>query len=789
MGGAGRRLCLVGIAGLLALGLSGILAGVAPASYRRACPLPAQPTEPTCGALINTDAQPVSQRQLVKAQVDAPTQAQAQAALPGYGPAELRSAYNLETASADLGRGQTVALVENFDDPNLEGDLATYRNEFGLPPCTRSNGCFAKINQEGNSSPLAPPVPLSSGWSVEQALDADMVSAICPNCHILVVEANTFPDLATAVNTAVAAGALYISNSWGIEESHFQGDPSGARFYFDHPGVVMTVSAGDEPGTRWPAVVPYVTAVGGTTLRPDPSSPRGWSETVWSETGSGCSRFESKPEWEIQGDGCGNRAQNDVAAVGNPNTGVAVYDTYLLGGWAEIGGTSASSPIVAAVYALAGRPTAGTYPASYPYARPSDLYDVVSGASGTCTKGFLCEAGPGYDGPSGLGTPDGTLAFTDHSPTGTALESSSGSSQLGQPVTFTATVTSSEGGPTPTGTVTFRDGSAVLGEGPVTLDGSGQASLSTSSLPAGDRSISAAYEGDESDAPSVSAPFEELVIGPPEARIVTPAEGATYTPGQAVKADYGCTEATGGPGIASCTGTVAAGFPIDTSAEGDHTFTVTATSEDGQHATAASTYLVAETPTASIAAPPGGGTYTVGESVPTTFSCAEGGAGPGLSSCDDSDGTGTADGGSGRLDTSTPGDHTYTVTATSGDGLIATASIAYTVTAPPATPPPPTSMPTPSPGPPVTGPPGTKMTRTRIDPSGRSATFGFTAIGTAGHFQCRLRRPHGEAKFGSCSSPKTYRHLKPGRYVFSVRAIGPGGSDPTPATRRFRMGR
>jgi hypothetical protein len=157
-----------------------------------------------------------------------------------------------------------------------------------------------------------------------------------------------------------------------------------------------------------------VTSVGGTSLVQARGTARGWSETAWNQsgaTGSGCSAYEAKPGWQLD-TGCSHRTDNDVAADADPNTGVAVYDTY--GGdhgWGVFGGTSVGSPIIAATYALAGAPGAGANPAQYPYLHPGGLYDVTSGSDGSCGGSYLCTAKVGYDGPTGWGTPDGTGAF------------------------------------------------------------------------------------------------------------------------------------------------------------------------------------------------------------------------------------------------------------------------------------------------------------------------------------------------------------------------------------------
>jgi subtilase family serine protease len=324
----------------------------------------------------------------------------------GYGPDDLQSAYNLPSSTA--GSGRTVAIVDAYDDPNAEKDLGVYRAQYGLSACTTANGCFKKVNQSGGSkAPRA-----NGGWAQEISLDLDMVSAICPDCHILLVEATSasMTNLGAAVNTAAAAGVTAISNSYGGSES--SSDINYDETYFNHPGVTITASSGDNGyGVEYPAASQYVTAVGGTSLKRD-SSTRGWSETAWNGAGSGCSKYDPKPTWQSDPTGlCGKRAVADVSAIADPNTGVAVYDSYTyqgVSGWLVFGGTSVASPVIASVYALSGSPAAG--PGSL-YANQSALNDVTTGSNGSCSGSALCTAGSGWDGPTGLGTPNGTSAF------------------------------------------------------------------------------------------------------------------------------------------------------------------------------------------------------------------------------------------------------------------------------------------------------------------------------------------------------------------------------------------
>jgi hypothetical protein len=346
-----------------------------------------------------------------KAQV----QASPQATPSGFGPTNLQSAYALPSSSA--GSGQRVYIVDAYDDPNAASDLSAYRSQFGLPACTTANGCFQKLNQNGATSPLPTG---DQDWAGEISLDLDMVSAVCPNCGITLIEANDASDnLFTAVKEAATLGAKFVSMSWGGPEGGTESSYDST--YFKSSGVVYTASTGDgaySAGVIYPATSVDTVAVGGTALK-TASNSRGWTESVWKTsssegTGSGCSSDEAKPAWQsiISSSTCSKRADSDVSAVADPATGVAVYQTYGGSGWAVYGGTSAAAPIIASTYALAGAPASSDKPGSFPYAHTGNLNDVTSGNNGSCSPSLLCTAAAGWDGPTGLGTPNGIAAFT-----------------------------------------------------------------------------------------------------------------------------------------------------------------------------------------------------------------------------------------------------------------------------------------------------------------------------------------------------------------------------------------
>jgi subtilase family serine protease len=340
----------------------------------------------------------------------------------GLGPAQIQSAYKLSGLTSG---GKTVAIVDAYNDPNAASDLAKFRSTYGLAPCTVANGCFKQVNENGATSQL----PSGDyGWAEEESLDLDAVSSACPDCHILLVEASSAntADLDKAENTAAtSSGVVAVSNSWGGSEasSELTDDAN-----FNHPGVAIVASAGDSGyGTSWPAVSRYVTSAGGTTLT-QASNARGWSESVWSGSGSGCSSYEPKPSWQAD-TGCAKRTDNDVAADADPNSGLGVYDTYNscgtssfcdlliqlglvqgLDGWTQVGGTSLSSPLIASVYALAGNTGSITY-GNWSYSHTSSLFDVTAGSDGTCSPSYLCTAQAGYDAPTGNGTPNGVGGF------------------------------------------------------------------------------------------------------------------------------------------------------------------------------------------------------------------------------------------------------------------------------------------------------------------------------------------------------------------------------------------
>jgi len=322
----------------------------------------------------------------------------------GYVSADLRTAYGL------LGKDgtATVAVVDAYASPNAAADLAAYRAATGLPALNA--GQFTQFNQSGGSISS---VPSDVGWGQEEMLDLEMVSAICPSCKIIYVGGNDaqFTSLGAAVDTAVAKGASVVSNSYGAPE--FSGESTYAGHY-NHSGVAITVSSGDSGfGVQAPAAFNTVTAVGGTRLTLNANKTRS-SETVWTGAGSGCSALIAKPSWQTATSRCSRRSVADVSAVADPATGVAVYDSFGSSGganWYVFGGTSVAAPIIGAIYGLTGASTGGV-PAQLSYTNHASLFDVVSGsnAKGRCRSGYLCQGTSGYDGPSGNGTPNGSLA-------------------------------------------------------------------------------------------------------------------------------------------------------------------------------------------------------------------------------------------------------------------------------------------------------------------------------------------------------------------------------------------
>jgi hypothetical protein len=345
---------------------------------QRACP-ERSPDEARCGLIIiKTGVQPD---------------------VAGWAPSDLQAAYDLPSLSK--GSGQIVAIVDAYDNPNVASDLAAYRSHYGLPPAN-----FTKYNQKGEQSNYPQP---NLGWAGEIDLDVEMVSAVCPNCTIYLIEANSFDDLLVAEKEAVKLGAHIVSNSWYCTQC-WRGHIKSA---FDAPGVVYLAIGGDHNYASYgPAKLDNVVSVGGTILAKHGST---YKEIVWPWTGGGCAIGITKPSWQHD-PGCSSRTQNDIAAVA---FGVAEYDSYGYGGWMITGGTSVSAPLIAAIYGLAGN-------ASSQHAgkelwtltveqRKKYLHTISEGSDGNCGGSYLCTAGTGqyftYSGPAGWGTPNGIGAF------------------------------------------------------------------------------------------------------------------------------------------------------------------------------------------------------------------------------------------------------------------------------------------------------------------------------------------------------------------------------------------
>jgi hypothetical protein len=456
----------------LALASPALGAGTESGGYARvrpACPAPG-PGEATCFALGRVPAPAGEAAAAGVHRVPAHPSALTLGPAGGLTPSLLASAYGYSPGAG--GSGETVAIVDAFDDPNIEADLAKYNEQYGLPACTTENGCFRKVGQSGSASEL--PVADTKGWSVEISLDVEMVHAACPKCRILLVESKnaSLANLGAAVTKAVEMGAAVVSNSYGGPEEALH--PLGApeRALFEHPGVVITAATGDfgylwwagpppfPQTTNMPASMPGVVSVGGTTLNLNGEGKRS-AESVWNGngplnegewqfgvSGGGCSIFFEATAWQhaapgFPATGCGTkRLSADVSAVGDPLTGFDIFDTYecgspcssLKGGkaWSTIGGTSVSTPLIGALYALAGGADGISTPSLTLYAHlgGSSLFDVTKGGNGYCDdegkacgvnakfnesldcEGTTsCNAVAGYDGPSGVGAPAALSAF------------------------------------------------------------------------------------------------------------------------------------------------------------------------------------------------------------------------------------------------------------------------------------------------------------------------------------------------------------------------------------------
>jgi hypothetical protein len=354
--------------------------------HRAVCPGPDRPETARCHAHVVTDFKGNAQERGAARNLTP----------SGYGASTLRAVYNIVPSNSSM----VIAIVDAYGYNNAESDLAVYRSNMGLVPCTTANGCFTKYNQSGQARNYP---SQNIGWAQETALDLDMVSAMCPSCRIILIEANSasYANLAAAENTAALMGAHVISNSYG-------GGESGTTSYetaYNHAGIAITVSSGDSGyGVQFPASSPHVTAVGGTTMH---YSNGVRTETAWADGGSGCSTVYAKPTWQTD-KGCTMRMEADVSAVAE--TGVAVYGPSSRNGsaWQVYGGTSVAAPLIAGIY---GNNGGSVNYGNNPYVALGALNDVTSGSNGTCSVAYFCNAGPGYDGPTGLGTPNGNSAF------------------------------------------------------------------------------------------------------------------------------------------------------------------------------------------------------------------------------------------------------------------------------------------------------------------------------------------------------------------------------------------
>jgi subtilase family serine protease len=323
----------------------------------------------------------------------------------GISPAQITTAYGFP--SNYQGAGETIAIIDSGDDPNIESDLNTFSSQFGLPACTTANGCFTKLFSDGQP-------PTDSGWAVETSLDVEWAHAIAPQAKILLIESYDAYGLYDAVTFAIAQKPSVISLSWG-------GGEFWTEIYYDpmfksSPVPIFAASGDSGTGVWYPAASPYVVGVGATQITMD-SSGNYVSETAWSGSGGGVSAYETEPAFQtsyVIPQPTGERGVPDVAYNGSSGSPYAVYDSFGEGGWLQVAGTSAGTPQWAALVADMKSAKNGNFAnfnaSLYSVARQTNpvlLHDTLTGSNGSC--GYYCQARPGYDYITGLGTPQAGL--------------------------------------------------------------------------------------------------------------------------------------------------------------------------------------------------------------------------------------------------------------------------------------------------------------------------------------------------------------------------------------------
>jgi PKD repeat protein len=554
------------------------------------CPV-AAPGEATCMALASrpaTAATANSQYTVSAAYPVGPGGA-------GYTPGDLQTAYGVSSLAATAGAGQTVGIVDFGGDTHIASDLATFDAQYNLPGCTAANGCLTIVNENGAAAPIPAD---NEDDDVETSLDLEAVHSLCESCKILLVEIQQTDggaytsDIDKGENTAVALGADEVSNSFGGPEDDAS-DPA-----FDHPGVALVASAADQGYDFWddpydyddpgvpssPASYSTVIAAGGTQLELNADGTRK-TETVWNEdpigdaaadgaTGGGCSQFVSAPAWQLSlpnwsESGCGtDRLDNDVSAIADPDPGFDIYDSvdWSSTGWGQVGGTSLSSPVLTGIIALAGGPGGIDYPARTVYANsaasPLDFFDVTSGGNAICKGGsdkpgstcatdaandgetinsgddcggtIACNAGAGYDGPTGVGTPNGIAGFVPAPPTA-VISAPSGALVAGTSGSFSAQSSTATAGATLQSYAwDFGDGTSASGATPThTYASAGTYTVTLTVTDSGGRTASASATVDVTPAPvtppATSGPAPTLtpvatvpVVSAPSAHAVGP---------------------------------------------------------------------------------------------------------------------------------------------------------------------------------------------------------------------------------------------------------------------------